>query len=100
MLLFEGGAVDGDEVGRRRRHRGRGGHRVGGVHLPLSLSLSSCSPYFSNIAQPKIVSEEEEEKICRQQLLLSLDRRALSISSLLRTHALSLTAHTPTAAWM
>ena len=29
LMLLEGGAVDGDEVCRRRR---RGGHRVGGVH--------------------------------------------------------------------
>ena len=30
LMLLEGGAVDGDEVCRRRRRRG--GHRVGGVH--------------------------------------------------------------------
>ena len=84
LMLLEGGAVDGDEVCRRRR---RGGHRVGGVHpsadsqtdlegvqlchnaefevllLLLALLLARSSP---EIAPPR-----RSEEICRQ-LLLSL----------------------------
>ena len=55
MLLFEGGAVDGDEVGRRRRHRGRGGHRVGGVH-PSADSLTDRLGRSSAVPQCRIRS--------------------------------------------
>ena len=115
LMLLEGGAIDGDEVGRR----GHGWHRVGGVHLrPLlqdtsadlrrlntkiscttgreGLRLSSCSPYFFvHIAlQPKNTLRRRRRRkyagSCCSQLTRLSPALSLPLFSISALHALTL----------